>query len=216
MVCSFCKQVGHNYKTCPTISEEEKEKKMKENYEKKKKMKEKSEKKKKMKEKTQYLIVNNSNTELVVYYGWINSRYINRYRYLSVGESINISCIKMIHTIVILPFIEICNGNPNAPHELQMIDCESYSMMFNEKLKNYDGDTILINKKYDPPKTELEKWRECALKSKYLLDELIKMGGMKYDNLEPILDMVQDINVPNYDEIDKERAGVPSILTNIT
>ena len=55
MVCSFCKMAGHNYKTCPTISEEEKLKKMKENYEKKKKMKENKEKKK-LKEKTNYLI----------------------------------------------------------------------------------------------------------------------------------------------------------------
>ena len=216
MVCSFCKECGHNYKTCPKISEEEKKKKMEENYEKKKKIKENKEKKKKMKEKTSYLIVNNSNTELVVYYGWINSTYINRYRYLSIGETINISCIKMIHTIVILPFIEICNGNPNAPYELRISDCEDYCMMFNEKLRDYNGDTILITKKYDPPKTELEKWKECALKSKYLLDELIKMGGMKYDNLEPILDMVQDIKTPICDEIDKERAGVPSTLTNIT
>jgi len=216
MVCSFCKQSGHNYKTCPNISEEEKKKKMEENYEKKKKMKEKTEQKQKLKEKTKYLIVNNSNTELVVYYGWVNSNYINRYRYLSVGESINISCIKIIHTIVIFPFIEICNGNPNAPHELRMRDCENYCMMFNEKLKDYDGDTVLISKKYEPPKSELDRWKECALKSKYLLDEIIKIGGMKYDNLEPILDMVQDINVPIHDDIERERAGVPSILTNIT
>ena len=39
---------------------------------------------------------------------------------------------------------------------------------------------------------------------------------MKYPNLEPILDMVQDIHLPPHTENDKEIAGIPSGLTNIT
>ena len=45
-------------------------------------------------------------------------------------------------------------------------------------------------------------------------------GGGKtrkeFENIEPMLDMIQDISMPNCDEIDKEQAGVPSLLTNIT
>ena len=35
MVCSHCQQVGHTYRTCPTITEEEKKEKMKQIKEKK-------------------------------------------------------------------------------------------------------------------------------------------------------------------------------------
>jgi len=69
---------------------------------------------------------------------------------------------------------------------------------------------------YAPPKSELEQWKEVALKSNYLLQQMIKLGGMKYPNLEPILDMVQDIRIPAHTENDKEVAGIPSGLTNIT
>jgi hypothetical protein len=138
---------------------------------------------------------------------------------------------------------------------------------------------------YKPPKTELEQWKECALKSNYLLQQIIMLGGgknenpkltsdlekreevsknkmanfqkmksifithqprgpkwhaivndawlqnvnlindlaesrkdlmRKNENLEPILDMIEDINIPVHTEYDKEFAGVPSSLTNIT
>jgi len=69
---------------------------------------------------------------------------------------------------------------------------------------------------YKPPKSELDQWKECAFKSYYLLNQLIMLGAKKDENLEPILDMVEDIQVPTHTEYDKEYAGVPSTLTNIT
>ena len=40
---------------------------------------------------------------------------------------------------------------------------------------------------------------------------------LQYENIEPFIDMVQDISIPaTCSEVDKERAGVPSTLTNIT
>ena len=42
------------------------------------------------------------------------------------------------------------------------------------------------------------------------------MGGKKNPNIEPILDMVQDITLPPHTEMDKELAGVPSVFTNLT
>ena len=45
-------------------------------------------------------------------------------------------------------------------------------------------------------------------------------GGGKtmkeYENIEVFLDMVEDIEVPKCSEFEKEKAGVPSLLTNIT
>ena len=60
----------------------------------------------------------------------------------------------------------------------------------------------------------LAHWRISSLKSKYLLEQLIRLGGMDNPNLEPILDMLQDINFPIHNEYDKDEAGVPSELTN--
>ena len=74
---------------------------------------------------------------------------------------------------------------------------------------------IIFFKEYNVPKSELEQWKECGLKSLFLLKEIERLGGKKVDTIEPLLDMVQDIVVPIHDEYDKEKAGVPSSFTNI-
>ena len=42
------------------------------------------------------------------------------------------------------------------------------------------------------------------------------LGGKNYDNLEPILDLHQDIKLDDHNEFDKDRSGIPSSFTNIT
>ena len=64
--------------------------------------------------------------------------------------------------------------------------------------------------------SELNKWKFNALKLDYLMKELIKLGGMNYDSLEPILDLHQDIHLDDHDEYEKDRAGIPSVFTNVT
>ena len=65
---------------------------------------------------------------------------------------------------------------------------------------------------------ERMEWKQNAIKMKYLLDQMIKLGAddeNKYPNLAPIMDLVQDIDMPDYDQLDRENAGVPSTLTNV-
>jgi len=69
-----------------------------------------------------------------------------------------------------------------------------------------DGETL----------SEKNQWKFCALKLDYLLREVIKLGGMNYENLNPILDLHQDIRISQHSELDKEYAGVPSEFTNMT
>ena len=64
--------------------------------------------------------------------------------------------------------------------------------------------------------SELNKWKFNALKLDFLLKEVIKLGGKNCDNLEPILDLHQDIQLNDYSEFEKERSGIPSTFTNIT
>lgn len=81
---------------------------------------------------------------------------------------------------------------------------------------NQSTKEIIFFKEYQMEKSELEQWKECGLKSIFLLKEIERLGGKKVENLEPIIDMVQDIVIPIHSEIDKEIAGVPSTLTNIS
>ena len=60
-----------------------------------------------------------------------------------------------------------------------------------------------------------DQWREAALKAQYLLHQLERLGVKNNPNYEPIMDMIQDIKYPEYSEQDKERAGVTSEFTNV-
>jgi len=59
------------------------------------------------------------------------------------------------------------------------------------------------------------QWREAALKSLFLLQQLQRFGVQNNPNYEPIMDMIQDIEFPEHTEQDKERAGVTSEFTNV-
>jgi len=63
--------------------------------------------------------------------------------------------------------------------------------------------------------TTEDKWKEAALKSQYLLQQLERLGVKNNPNYEPIMDMIQDIEFPEYSEQDKERSGVASTFTNV-
>ena len=48
------------------------------------------------------------------------------------------------------------------------------------------------------------------------MNELKRLGADKHDTYSCIIDLHQDIVIPHHDEIDKENAGIPSVLTNAT
>ena len=81
-------------------------------------------------------------------------------------------------------------------------------------------ENILINTIGD--KVDIENLNQqnislfSLLKMNFLLKEMIKLGGLNNENFEPILDLHQDITLPNYDLIDLEAAGVPNEFTNTT
>ena len=45
--------------------------------------------------------------------------------------------------------------------------------VFDMNMQEYDGTEIIIDKEYTPPKSEMDLWKECALKSKFLLIKYI-------------------------------------------
>ena len=59
-----------------------------------------------------------------------------------------------------------------------------------------------------------KQWMNAGLKLKYLLEQLDRLGASGNPNLECIMDMVQDVDIPDHGEFDKDDAGIPSHLTN--
>ena len=56
-----------------------------------------------------------------------------------------------------------------------------------------------------------------ALKMNYLLNEMKRLGGLNDDNYGCILDMHEDIVIPEHNDLDLEAAGLPNkLFTNIT
>lgn len=54
------------------------------------------------------------------------------------------------------------------------------------------------------------------LKMDYLLKQMIRLGGLEDDNFGSILDLHQDIDVPEHTNLDLEVAGLPNEFTNLT
>ena len=75
-------------------------------------------------------------------------------------------------------------------------------------------DKVFIDK--EDKLSELNQWKFNALKLDYLIREVIKLGGKNNDNLEYVLDLHEDIKLGSVSEIEKDMAGIPSQMTNIT
>ena len=62
---------------------------------------------------------------------------------------------------------EVHHGD-GAPHAKETINIpHEYTTFFDMEMKDFDGSTIVIDTKYDPPKKEIDEWKETALKSYY-------------------------------------------------
>ena len=147
---------------------------------------------------------------------WLNKFFSESIeRYESENYLNNLVKLKNEHQILIVPTLDVLDHGVEAKKD---IDIQTYNknISFHIQMKDYPDTNIILQQEIKPQKTELDQWKEAGLKSHYLLEQVIKMGGKKYDNLEPIFDMVQDIKVPEHTEMDKEQAGIPSTFTNVT
>ena len=100
-----------------------------------------------------------------------------------------------------------------GPQYLNIV-IDSMSSLFDNSIYECDfnyTDTEIILKPI-----ENNEWKKSALKLNFLMNELKRLGADKHDIYSSILDLHQDIVIPHHDEIDKENAGIPSVLTNAT
>ncbi len=252
MVCSHCHQVGHTYRTCPSMTEEEKKAKAEEIKKKKEETAQRREQRRQREIERQRIqnelerrrqlptskfnISNPTEYEIVIYWTFSHPDIDGRdniasvFSYCGPHTSVQIKCKKAIHRLIMIPFLEVVvPGRVDALQTIQLNENGETTQrnVFDMKMEEYDGTEIIIEHGYKPPKSEMDLWKECALKSRFLLDQIYTLtGGVdkdghvskeEFENIAPMLDMIQDISIPSTcSEIDKEMAGVPSTLTNIT
>ena len=98
-------------------------------------------------------------------------------------------------------------------HACYYMDIKDY-MISNNAVT--DRDPITKQLVISQAKSEIEMWKEAALKCDFLMKELKRLGIEKNENLAVIVDMHQDIVIPQHSERDKDVAGIPSAFTNVT
>ena len=142
-------------------------------------------------------------------------------------------CASLQHRIVAFPLLEvIVEGGIDAKKIIKLKQGnvnDDIVRVIDVNLKDYPDTHFNLKLKYEKKKTEIEQWKEFGLKSHFLLRQIQNLtscgtdeeGYMefheKYENIVPFLEMITGITVPETcSDVDKERAGIPSKLTNIT
>ena len=236
--CSHCNETGHNIRTCPYMTTEERT-----NYEEQRNLRNqrrqartaaravaRQENVVRPRDPLPGLrnecvrIINNNSYAVCVFWRFSEhnvwkmfSTVISEYCSTSVHFSNQ-------HTIRVVPTDEIQSNEPTNVESMYVVGeingkefFETSSIIENEELEEgWEYVYTCPTKVYSPSKDPLTMWKHATLKSIFLLNELIRLGAKKNDTYGVILDMVQDIQLPEYSEIDKENAGIPSSFTNIT
>jgi hypothetical protein len=225
--CGHCRQEGHNRATCPGLEEhrrlaqERRRQAREEAY---------------RAEQEKYKLINfqiHNPTQHIMLIFWSNQldkrTEESEYRFLATLPvyADTILRFNIRHKFIAVPIEEF----DTPPTELnEILQTPIRKTIFNDEnvkefLELFQGNfgmdenpLIIINdiKDYKPPKKELDRWKETAFKSLFLLTELKKMGASNNENLAPMIDMIEDITLPPHTEMDKELAGIPSTFTNIT
>ncbi len=106
MVCSHCHQVGHTYRTCPTITDDEKKAKAEEIKKKKEDVARRRIQRQQRREQlvqrqqqltdeqVSYTVSNPMNYEVVLYWGFNNGNCLKRFAYCNSHTSNTFKCLK--------------------------------------------------------------------------------------------------------------------------
>lgn len=220
--CSNCRELGHNIATCPKPEAQEL---MRQRRIRRIRASNASNPSNTITPLRGFKIYNDNTYPIGVYW-YSKDDMTKKCRYLFTIDAMRHNSLNAStrHHIISFPKEELIHRFPAESEAPILPTCfmlASYTNMF----VTGDTDIVALNesteeifylKEYQIVKTEIDQWKECGLKSLFLLKEIERLGGKRIDSLEPIMDMVQDIVVPHHDELDKERAGIPSTFTNIT
>mgnify|MGYP000551269793 CR=1 FL=1 len=208
-LCGHCRQPGHDRRRCPDPVMVERRAAEAEN----RRLAMQSQEATRQDLNKAYRIHNNNPYSVYLYWSIVGSDTVKYFRWVEDGTDFAFLSISN-HRIMAIPTSEF-TFTPTQGSVIKLSESD-YFIAGDFNVDDFEDGHIHIIKEYVKSKTELELWKECGLKSLFLLKEIERMGGKKNPNIEPILDMVQDITLPPHTEMDKELAGVPSIFTNLT
>lgn len=228
--CSHCGEQGHNIRTCPNMSTEERQRREDERRNRHSQRQTLSQIITLPGEKKQKVRLENPNTYPVCVFWRFNNLSVpppqwNMFSMVipELGGVTNLTFSRH-HNLKVVPLEEINSDNPTNIENM-FETCELNGPNFFDNTLPIDSSQYVdeINylytierKEYTSRLDPLTMWKNASLKSMFLLKELIRFGADKNDTYGMILDLVQDIELPQFTELDKESAGVPSTFTNIT
>lgn len=207
--CGHCHQTGHDRRTCPCpemVERRRVERQARQN----RLMQQQQHQRQQRKE---IKVFNNNPYNIVIFWRVDNSSTLKLLCIIEAFQEQIITFGKIIQMVVI-PLDEFTIEPTDDT--LLLYSSHKYIVIDEFNSDDYLTTEKVIYKEYKQSKSELDQWKECGLKSLYLLHQLERLGAKQNPNYEVILDMVQDIPLPTHTDMDKERAGVPSVFTNIT
>lgn len=202
--CGHCHQTGHDRRTCPCP--EMVERRRVERQARQNRLMQQQQRK-------EIKVFNNNPYNIVIFWRVDNSSTLKLLCIIEAFQEQIITFGKIIQMVVI-PLDEFITEPTDAT--ILPYSSHKYTVIDEFNSDDYLTTEKIIYKEYKQSKSELDQWKECGLKSLYLLHQLERLGAKQNPNYEVILDMVQDIPLPTHTDMDKERAGVPSVFTNIT
>jgi len=222
--CGHCRQEGHNRTTCPGLEDQRRLA-----QERRRQAREEAYRLEQSWNEIKNIQFHNPTRHIILIF-WSNNLDVrteeSRYRFLTI---IPVECDTVLrfnrrHKFIAIPVEEFetppteLNDLLQNPIRQTIFHDQHVKEVLDFFEQTNEQPLVIINdiKDYKPPKNELEKWKETAFKSLFLLTELKRMGASNYENLAPMIDMIEDITIPPHTELDKELAGVPSAFTNVT
>lgn len=220
--CSHCRSTTHDRRTCPGL-QEQREQHAREQAE---QIRLRRQEQQRIMELNKRSVEITNSTQYMVSIYWTNNDSTASepvFKHLGVLNPWTMSNFKFYtnHRLIALPWrvndeMIVMTLPDNRDNLLLDVLIEDLEDIERDNLPTLNIINIITPSNYKPIKSELDQWKETAFKSLYLLKELERMGAANNENLAPMIDMIQDIVIPNHTQHDKEFAGVPSTLTNIT
>jgi len=228
--CSHCGEQGHNIRTCPNMSTEERQRREDERLARTQRLQQLSSQNNLPGRQKQKVRIENPNIYPVCVF-WrftVHSDPPPQWHMFSIvipelGGVTNLTFSRH-HDLKVVPLEDITSDNPTNIDSLFEV-CQLNGPNFFDNTSPVDSSQyvdeinyfyMIERKEYTQRLDPLTMWKNASLKSMYLLKELVRFGADKNDTYGMILDLVQDIKLPDFTEMDKEIAGVPSSFTNVT
>ena len=228
--CSHCGEQGHNIRTCPNMSTEDRQRREDERLARTQRLQQLSSQNNLPGRQKQKVRIENPNIYPVCVF-WrftVHSDPPPQWHMFSIvipelGGVTNLTFSRH-HDLKVVPLEDITSDNPTNIDSLFEV-CQLNGPNFFDNTSPVDSSQyvdeinyfyMIERKEYTQRLDPLTMWKNASLKSMYLLKELVRFGADKNDTYGMILDLVQDIKLPDFTEMDKEIAGVPSSFTNVT